>query len=133
MQFTENGSGRRRARWESRYGVMCFTTCISMRLIAQSCANEADSIHACMPHARFAFRRHLMRGVVPLLILTAVGSLHATAGLADSCHGPSAPSTFPDPSTATEQDILAAQQSIKQYLTEMESVLKCVDSAHNDN
>ena len=74
-----------------------------------------------------------MRGVVPLLILTAVGSLYATAGLADSCHGPSAPSTFPDPSTATEQDILAAQQSVKQYLTEMESVLKCVDSAHNDS
>jgi hypothetical protein len=73
-----------------------------------------------------------MRGVVPLLILTAVGSLYATTGLAESCHGPSAPSTFPDPSTATEQDILAAQQSIKQYLTEMETVLKCVDSAHND-
>ena len=74
-----------------------------------------------------------MRGVVALLILAAVGSLYATTGLADSCHGPSAPSTFPDPSTATEQDILAAQQSVKQYLTEMESVLKCVDSAHNDN
>lgn len=72
-----------------------------------------------------------MRGIFPLLILAAVGSLYATAGLADICHGPSAPSTFPDPSTATEQDILAAQQSVKQYLTEMESVLKCVDSLHN--
>jgi hypothetical protein len=74
-----------------------------------------------------------MRGILPLLILAAAGSLYATTGLADSCHGPSAPSTFPDPSTATEQDILAAQQTVKQYLTEMESVLKCVDSAHNDN
>jgi hypothetical protein len=73
-----------------------------------------------------------MRGIVPLLILTAVGSLYATTGLADSCHGPSAPSTFPDPSTATEQDILAAQQTVKKYLTDMESVLKCVDAAHND-
>jgi hypothetical protein len=73
-----------------------------------------------------------MRGIVPVLIFAAVGSLYATAGLADNCHGPSAPSTFPDPSTATEQDILAAQQTVKQYLTEMESVLKCVDSAHND-
>jgi hypothetical protein len=72
-----------------------------------------------------------MRGIAPLLILAA-GSLYATTGLADSCHGPSAPSTFPDPSTATEQDILAAQQTVKQYLTDMESVLKCVDSAHND-
>jgi hypothetical protein len=74
-----------------------------------------------------------MRGIVPLLILTAVGSLYATTGLADACHGPSAPSAFPDPSTATEQDILAAQQSVKQYLTEMEAVLKCMDSAHNDH
>jgi hypothetical protein len=73
-----------------------------------------------------------MRGIVPLLILTAVGSLYATTGLADSCHEPSAPSTFPDPSTATEQDILAAQQTVKKYLTDMESVLKCVDAAHND-
>ena len=73
-----------------------------------------------------------MRRIVPLLILAATGSLYAATGLADSCHGPSAPSTFPDPSTASEQDILAAQQSVKQYLTDMESVLKCVDSAHND-
>jgi hypothetical protein len=73
-----------------------------------------------------------MRGIVPLLILTAVGSLYATTSLADSCHGPSAPSTFPDPSTATEQDILAAQQTVKQYLTEMESALKCMDAAHNE-
>jgi hypothetical protein len=73
-----------------------------------------------------------MRGIAPLLILAA-GSLYATTGLADSCHGPSAPSVFPDPSTATEQDILAAQQAVKQYLTDMESVLKCVDSVHNDS
>jgi hypothetical protein len=74
-----------------------------------------------------------MRGIAPLLILAAAGSLYATTGLADSCHGPSAPNAFPDPSTATEQDILAAQQTVKQYLTEMETVLKCVDSAHNDS
>ena len=74
-----------------------------------------------------------MRGIVSVLIFAAVGSLYATAGLADGCHGPSAPSAFPDPATATEQDILAAQQSVKQYLTEMESVLKCMDSAHNDS
>jgi hypothetical protein len=72
-----------------------------------------------------------MRGIVPLLILAAVGSLYATTGLADNCHGPSVPTNFPDPSTATEQDILAAQQSVKQYLTDMESVLKCVDAVHN--
>jgi hypothetical protein len=74
----------------------------------------------------------LMRGIVPL-ILMAAGSLYATTGLADSCHGPNAPATFPDPSTATAEDILAAQLSVKQYLTDMESVLKCVDAAHNDH
>jgi hypothetical protein len=73
-----------------------------------------------------------MRGIGPIVILTAVGSLYAATGRADSCHGPNAPSTFPDPSTATEQEILAAQQSVKQYLTDMESVLKCMESAHND-
>jgi hypothetical protein len=52
--------------------------------------------------------------------------------LAESCHGPSAPTSFPEPSTATEQDILAAQQSVKQYLSDMESALKCMDAEHND-
>ena len=73
-----------------------------------------------------------MRGISPLLIFAVVGSLYANTGLAEACHGPNAPTSFPDPSTATEQDILAAQQSVKQYLTDMESMLKCVDSAHND-
>jgi hypothetical protein len=73
-----------------------------------------------------------MRRIAPILILAAAGSMYAPTGFADSCHGPSAPSTFPDPSTATAQDILAAQQVVKQYLTDMESVLKCVDAAHNE-
>ena len=74
-----------------------------------------------------------MRGIALVLMVTAVGSLYATTGVADSCHGPNAPSTFPDPSTASDQDILAAQQSVKQYLTDMESLLKCVDAAgHSD-
>jgi len=73
-----------------------------------------------------------MRGILLVLILAAVGGLHATTGLAGTCNGPTAPTDFPDPSTATEKDILGAQQTVKQYLTDMESVLKCVDSAHND-
>jgi hypothetical protein len=51
---------------------------------------------------------------------------------AGSCHAPSAPTNFPEPSTATAQDILAVQQSVKQYLTEVESALKCIDAAHDD-
>jgi len=73
-----------------------------------------------------------MRKIVSLLMFASAGSLFATPGLADSCHGPSAPTIFPEPSTATEQDILASQQSVKQYLSDMESALKCMDAQHND-
>lgn len=73
-----------------------------------------------------------MRRFVPVSVLMLAGSLYSTAGLADSCHGPSAPSSFPEPATATEQDILAAQQKVKQYLSDMESALKCFDAQHND-
>jgi hypothetical protein len=68
-----------------------------------------------------------------LLVFMSAGTLCATAAMADGCHGPSAPSNFPEPATATEQDILAAQQSVKQYLTDMEATLKCFDAAHNDS
>ena len=69
---------------------------------------------------------------ITCLIFAATASLYASAGLADSCHGPVAPSSFPEPATATEQDILAAQQSVKRYLSDMESALKCMDAEHND-
>jgi hypothetical protein len=73
-----------------------------------------------------------MHRIVPVLVLASMGSLGATAVFADGCHGPSAPTNFPEPSTATEQDILSAQQSVKQYLSEMESAIKCIDAQHND-
>jgi hypothetical protein len=73
-----------------------------------------------------------MRRIVPVLLLASAGSLWTAPASADSCHAPSAPTNFPEPSTATEQDILAVQQSVKQYLTEVESALKCIDAAHDD-
>ncbi|HWX34508.1 MAG TPA: hypothetical protein VNZ53_44655 [Steroidobacteraceae bacterium] len=73
-----------------------------------------------------------MRRIVPVLVLASMGSLGATAVLADVCHGPSAPANFPEASTATEQDILSAQQSVKRYLSEMESAIKCMDAQHNE-
>ncbi len=73
-----------------------------------------------------------MPKIAPLLICTLAGSLYSVAGFADGCRGPTAPTNFPEPSTATADDILAAQQSIKQYLTDMEAALKCMDAAHND-
>jgi hypothetical protein len=74
-----------------------------------------------------------MRRIIALLLCVSTGSLCTTIALADACHGPSAPAAFPEPSTATEQEILAAQQSVKQYLTDMESELKCMDAQHNDH
>jgi hypothetical protein len=65
-------------------------------------------------------------------ILAVAGCLCASVSNADSCHGPVAPTTFPEPATATEQDILSAQQSIKKYLAAMEDALKCLNAAHND-
>ncbi|MGB6307442.1 MAG: hypothetical protein WBF89_06575 [Steroidobacteraceae bacterium] len=74
-----------------------------------------------------------MTRFVSLLAIASAGCLCATVAMADSCHGPNAPASFPEPATATEQDILAAQQSVKQYLSDMETTLKCFDAAHNDN
>ena len=51
--------------------------------------------------------------------------------VADSCHSPSPPSNFPDAETATAQDIIAAQQTVKQYLSDMEAALKCMDEQHD--
>jgi len=73
-----------------------------------------------------------MPRTLALLIVASAATLGATVCLADSCHGPNAPTNFPEPSTATEQDILAAQQSVKQYLSDMESAIKCMDAQHND-
>jgi hypothetical protein len=73
-----------------------------------------------------------MYRTIACLTFAATASLYANAGLAATCHGPSAPTSFPEPTTATEQDIVAAQQSVKQYFNEMESALKCIDAQHND-
>jgi hypothetical protein len=73
-----------------------------------------------------------MSRTIACLIFAATAGLYANSGLADTCHGPSAPTSFPEPATATEQEIVAAQQSVKQYLSGMESALKCMDAEHND-
>jgi hypothetical protein len=73
-----------------------------------------------------------MPRIASVLLLALAGSLYSVTGLADACHGPSAPTNFPEPSTATQEDIVAAQQSVKQYLTDMEAALKCFDAEHND-
>ena len=73
-----------------------------------------------------------MRRVVTGALLAIVGALCALPCVADGCQSPAPPSAFPEPATANERDILAAQDSVKKYLTDMEAVLKCMDAAHND-
>jgi hypothetical protein len=73
-----------------------------------------------------------MRRVVTGALLATVGCLCAFPGVADVCQSPAPPTAFPEPSTANERDILAAQDSVKKYLMDMETVLKCMDAAHND-
>lgn len=74
-----------------------------------------------------------MRSIVSSLVLVAVGILSSSLSLADACRGPNAPDNFPDATTASQADMVAAQQSVKQYLSDMESVLKCMESAHQDH
>ena len=64
-------------------------------------------------------------------ILVAGGFLASTA-MAGSCNSPAAPNSFPDAATASQADMLAAQQSVKDYLSQMEGVLKCTEASHDD-
>jgi hypothetical protein len=74
-----------------------------------------------------------MRFIVSSLILASAGTLLSSVSVADACHGPNVPDNFPDATTASQADMVAAQQSVKQYLSDMESVLKCMESAHQDH
>lgn len=61
------------------------------------------------------------------------GCLGSAVSRADICHSPSAPSTFPEPATASDSEIVAAQQDVKKYLADMENSLKCLTATHNDS
>jgi len=63
---------------------------------------------------------------LPVSILALGACFHTMTAQAD-CHEPTAPANFPDSLKATEQEMLAAQQSVKEYLSEMETALKCMD------
>jgi hypothetical protein len=66
-------------------------------------------------------------------VVLIAGCFCAALSHADSCKGPTAPAGFPDSSTASEQDMLAAQQSVKKYLADMEDSLKCLNASHNES
>jgi hypothetical protein len=74
-----------------------------------------------------------MPRVAILAAITIAGCLASAASRADICHSPSAPSVFPEPATASDAEIVAAQLDVKKYLSDMESSLKCLTATHDDS
>ena len=52
---------------------------------------------------------------------------------ADQCRLPPAPSKIPDGSTATQQEMVTAMETIKQYNSDVQSYLKCLDFEARQN
>jgi hypothetical protein len=73
-----------------------------------------------------------MPRVAIIAAITLAGCLCSAISHAEICRGPSAPTTFPEPATASDADILAAQQDVKKYLADTEQTLKCLSATHND-
>jgi len=59
--------------------------------------------------------------------LFTAGALMASATVF-ACTHPKAPTSLPDGATATLDDMKAANALVKQYVSEMDDYLKCVDS-----
>ena len=58
--------------------------------------------------------------------LVALGTLGAVPAYA-SCNYPKAPSQIPDGKTASLDEMRAAQGAVKQFMTDMDVYLKCID------
>jgi len=59
-----------------------------------------------------------------------VASLQAHA---DQCRLPPAPSKIPDGSTASQQEMVTAMETIKQYNNDVQTYLKCLDFETRQN
>ena len=59
--------------------------------------------------------------------LLAAGTLMASASVL-ACTHPKAPSALPDGATATLDEMKTANAAVKQYVTEMDDYLKCIDA-----
>jgi hypothetical protein len=76
----------------------------------------------------------MLRYVALWMLVALCGLLSPPSGsAAEACHQPPAPGNFPEGTSATETSIVAAQQSVKQYLSEMEGTLKCYELGHLDH
>jgi hypothetical protein len=72
-----------------------------------------------------------MRQIGPFVLVAVLAAFGATPSFAE-CRAPAAPDKFPEPQTATEENMVAAQQMVKSYLAEMETALKCMDNTRHD-
>jgi predicted transglutaminase-like cysteine proteinase len=52
---------------------------------------------------------------------------------ADQCRLPPAPSKIPDGGTATQQEMVTAMETIKQYNSDVQTYLKCLDFEERQN
>ena len=52
---------------------------------------------------------------------------------ADQCRLPPAPSKIPDGSTASQQEMVTAMETIKQYNSDVQTYLKCLDFEARQN
>lgn len=70
-----------------------------------------------------------MKALISLAGLVSLGlSMAANA----ECAFPKAPDSIPDGKTASEADMLSAMTAFKQYNTEVDSYLACLDQETND-
>jgi hypothetical protein len=60
----------------------------------------------------------------PLLALAAITA--APSAFA-ACTYPHAPGQYPDPATATMDDMVASNKEVKQFIADMDAYIKCVD------
>lgn len=60
--------------------------------------------------------------------LLALGALTAAPSAFAACTHPKAPGALPDGATATKDEMIAANQLVKQYVADMDAYLQCVDS-----
>ncbi|MBW4053764.1 MAG: hypothetical protein HIU85_20355 [Proteobacteria bacterium] len=70
--------------------------------------------------------------IFALAVLSAACAVSLRAH-ADECRLPSAPSKIPDGSTATQQEMITAMETIKQYNSDVQTYLKCLNFEARQN
>ena len=59
--------------------------------------------------------------------LVALGTLGAVSASHAACTYPKAPGQMPDGKSATKDEMIAAQGSVKQFIADVDAYIKCVD------